>query len=76
MLTEQAWALIRVTQTSGPGVWRAVLYRKVAEDGRELSRLKNRSPGLRPQRVHLSSLVFVLRSLSLNAYVFLSLSQF
>lgn len=45
MLTEQAWALIRVTQTSGPSMWSTALQRKVTEDGQELSKLKDHCPG-------------------------------
>lgn len=49
VLTEQAWALIRVTQTSGPRMWSAALQRTVTEDGQELNRTSvQASPRLAP----------------------------
>lgn len=73
MLSEQAWALIRVTQTSGPRMWSAALQRTVTEDGQELSKL--RTSVQTPLRLALliASLVFS-SPLSLSSSIFLSIS--
>lgn len=74
MLSEQAWALIRVTQTSGPRMWSAALQRTVTEDdGQELSKL--RTSVQTPLRLAplIASLVFS-SPLSLSSSIFLSIS--
>lgn len=73
MLSEQAWALIRVTQTSGPRMWSAALQRTVTEDGQELSKL--RTSVQTPLRLALliASLIFS-SPLSLSSSIFLSIS--
>lgn len=73
MLSEQAWALIRVTQTSGPRMWSAALQRMVTEDGQELSKL--RTSVQTPLRLAplIASLVFS-SPLSLSSSIVLSIS--
>lgn len=73
MLSEQAWALIRVTQTSGPRMWSAALQRTVTENGQELSKL--RTSVQTPLRLAplIASLVFS-SPLSLSSSIFLSIS--
>lgn len=73
MLSEQAWALIRVTQTSGPRMWSAALQRTVMEDGQELSKL--RTSVQTPLRLAplIAPLIFS-SPLSLSSSIFLSIS--